>query len=299
MDLVATVLTGRTRRVVCFRSHCQAQASICVLFVRQQAEFRQVPRDHHPFFTGDLFDAFFGMLGWQGLFLLILSVDFFSRSTLHKPFRLLLRLFLPLTSSSIPPKDEEPTQVMSMGAIDQSNEPQILAIKAQQLEVEWEVHHRRVLLEATRVASKRELEHCEQSCRALRHVLRQQEDLRACEREMRELDNAKDQIMTLLKVGLANLGMWVRDHYFGESYQTCGWERLMPFFQLSGWVTATATEVRLDFSPFNHRGMRQDLQNLCLKVNTDGVHLPDGRLLVLSVGQQHSRRFDGPLAATG
>jgi hypothetical protein len=108
MDLVATVLTGRTRRVVCFRSHCQAQASICVLFVRQQAEFRQVPRDHHPFFTGDLFDAFFGMLGWQGLFLLILSVDFFSRSTLHKPFRLLLRLFLPLTSSSIPPKDEEP-----------------------------------------------------------------------------------------------------------------------------------------------------------------------------------------------
>ncbi len=28
---------------------------------------------------------------------------------------------------------------------------------------------------------------------------------------MWELDNTKDQIMTLLKVGLANLGMWVRD----------------------------------------------------------------------------------------
>ena len=38
------------------------------------------------------------------------------------------------------------------------------------------------------------------------------EELRACEREMQELDNTKDQIMTLLKVGLANLGMWVRDH---------------------------------------------------------------------------------------
>jgi hypothetical protein len=37
------------------------------------------------------------------------------------------------------------------------------------------------------------------------------EDLQACEREMWELDNTKDQIMTLLKVGLANLGMWVRD----------------------------------------------------------------------------------------
>ena len=47
------------------------------------------------------------------------------------------------------------------------------------------------------------------------------EELRACEREMQELDNTKDQIMTLLKVGLANLGMWVRDQYFGENYQHC------------------------------------------------------------------------------
>src|SRR6266700_386151 len=102
------------------------------------------------------------------------------------------------------------------------------------------------------------------------------EELRACEREMQELDNTKDQIMTLLKVGLANLGMWLRDHYFGESYQSCGWERMVPFFQLSGWVTATQAEVRLDFSPFNHRAMGRDLQDLCRNVNTSGVHLPDG-----------------------
>jgi hypothetical protein len=116
---------------------------------------------------------------------------------------------------------------------------------------------------------------------------------------MQELDNTKDQIMTLLKVGLANLGMWVRDHYFGESYQSCGWERLVPFFQLSGWVTATQTEVKLDFSPFNHRGMGRDLQDLCRKVNTDGAHLPDGRRLVLTVGQQRSGGLNGPLANTG
>jgi hypothetical protein len=39
--------------------------------------------------------------------------------------------------------------------------------------------------------------------------------------------------MTLFKVGLANLGMWVRDEYFGESYQHCGWQRLLPFFKLA------------------------------------------------------------------
>jgi hypothetical protein len=188
-------------------------------------------------------------------------------------------------------------QVTALETIGQSSEPGLLAIKAQQLEAEWEVHHRRVLLEATSVAGKRELKHCEQSCRALRLVLRQQEELRACEREMQELDNTKDQLMTLLKVGLANLGMWLRDHYFGESYQSCGWERLVPFFQLSGWVTATQAEVRLDFSPFNHRGMGRDLQDLCRKVNTDGAQLPDGRRLVLTVGQQRSGRLNGPLAS--
>ena len=190
-------------------------------------------------------------------------------------------------------------QVTALESIGQSGEPGLLAIKAQQLEAEWEVHHRRVLLEATSVAGKRELIHCEQSCRALRLVLRQQEDLQACEREMQELDNTRDQIMTLLKVGLANLGMWVRDHYFGESYQACGWERLLPFFQLSGWVTATRDEVRLDFCPFNHRAMRRDLQDLCRKVNTSGVHLPDGRRLVLTVGQRRRGCLNGPLANTG
>src|SRR5205814_5073012 len=121
------------------------------------------------------------------------------------------------------------------------------------------------------------IDKCERYCWALRQVLRHQEDLQAQARDMYELDHTKDQIMTLLKVGLANLGMWVRDHYFGESYQHCGWQRLLPFFQLSGWVTAMETEVRLDFSPFNHRAMGRDLQDLCRKVNTSGVHLPDGR----------------------
>jgi hypothetical protein len=190
-------------------------------------------------------------------------------------------------------------QVTTLETLCQFGEPGFLAIKAQQLETEWEVHHRRVLLEATSIAGKREMNHCEQSCRALRQVLRKQEELQAYEREMQELDNTKDQIMTLLKVGLANLGMWVRDHYFGESYQSCGWERLVPFFQLSGWVIATQTEVKLDFSPFNHRGMGRDLQDLCRKVNTDGAYLPDGRRLVLTVGQQRSGRLNGPLANTG
>ena len=45
--------------------------------------------------------------------------------------------------------------------------------------------------------------------------------------------------------------------------------------------------------------MERDVQDLCRKVNASGVHLPDGRRLVLTVGQQRRRRLDGPLANTG
>ena len=100
---------------------------------------------------------------------------------------------------------------------------------------------------------------CEGYCRELRHMLRRQEDLEAQARQMYELDHAKDQIMTLLKVGLANLGMWVRDEYFGESYQRCGGPGLLPFFKLGRWVTTTANEVQLELCAFNNRALVRDL----------------------------------------
>ena len=40
------------------------------------------------------------------------------------------------------------------------------------------------------------------------------------------MDNQKDQIMTVCKVALANLGMWVRDRYFPASYARASWHRL-------------------------------------------------------------------------
>jgi len=70
-------------------------------------------------------------------------------------------------------QQERLSQVTALETIgQQAGEPGLHAIKAQQVEAEWEVHHRQVLLEASSVAEKRELSHCERSCRALRHVLR-------------------------------------------------------------------------------------------------------------------------------
>jgi hypothetical protein len=162
-------------------------------------------------------------------------------------------------------------QVAAFEATGQTEEREYFPVKARQLATDWEVRSRKARLEKNAMRRQQMLTKCEGYCRELRQVLRQHEDLEAQAREMYELDHAKDQIMTLLKVGLANLGMWVRDQYFGESYQHCGWQRLLPFFKLGGWVTSTASEVRLELCAFNHRALVGDLEELCRNVKTRGA----------------------------
>jgi hypothetical protein len=106
--------------------------------------------------------------------------------------------------------------------------------------------------------------------------------------------------MTLLKVALANLGMWVRDHYFGENYQHCGGPRLLPFFKLGGRITATGEEVHLEVCAFNNRELMRDMLEVCRNVNSKGATLPDGRRLVMAVGERLlAHQFNGPLARAG
>jgi hypothetical protein len=191
-------------------------------------------------------------------------------------------------------------QVMLLQATEQTEERDYFPLKARQAATEWEVRKLQAKLEKHAVRRQGLLNKCEGYCRELRQVLRQQEDLETQARQMYELDHAKDQIMTLLKVGLANLGMWVRDQYFGESYQHCGWQRLLPFFKLGGWVTTTANEVQLDLCAFNNRALVRDLEELCHKVNAARIALPDGRRLVVTVGERlHARSHAAPLALTG
>ena len=90
----------------------------------------------------------------------------------------------------------------------------------------------------------------ERYCKEQREMLRALEELKECEREMYELDNRKDHVMTLLKVALANLAMWMRDHYFPASYAQVTWKRLLPFFQLPGTITSNAHQVQVELRPF-------------------------------------------------
>jgi hypothetical protein len=100
---------------------------------------------------------------------------------------------------------------------------------------------------------------------------------------MYELDHRKDQVMTVCKVALANVAMWVRDHYFPASFAHATWLRLLPFFRLPGTITRDATTIHVELSPFNDRALNRDLALLCERVNQASPRLPDGRLLSFTI----------------
>jgi len=120
---------------------------------------------------------------------------------------------------------------------------------------------------------------CEQACCQQRFLLRELEDLKEKERVMYELEHAKDQVMTVLKLALANVVMWTRDTYFPAAYAQATWHRLAPFFRLPGWVVRGAETVKVELRPFNDRRLNRDLEAICAQVNAEEPRLPDGRRL--------------------
>lgn len=139
------------------------------------------------------------------------------------------------------------------------------------------------MLRSRSTSSNKEFAKCEKYCREQRELLRAIEYLAQKERGMYELDNRKDQVMTVCKVALANLGMWVRDHYFPEEYAHATWHRLHPFFQLPGRIRWGAKTVEVELKPFNDRALNRDVEMLCMKVAQGELRLPDGRLLLFSM----------------
>ena len=112
-----------------------------------------------------------------------------------------------------------------------------------------------------------------------RKLLRQLEDLETQARQMFELDNRKDQIMTSLRLALTNLVMWVRDHCFPNDYAQATWKRLASFFRLPGHIIYYPDRCLVFLRPFNDRQLNRDLDTLCERVNQAQLRLPDGRFL--------------------
>lgn len=108
-------------------------------------------------------------------------------------------------------------------------------------------------------------------------------ELSARERQMYELNDQKDQIMSCLKLSLVNLVMWLREHYFPASYRNVTWERLVPFFRLGGWIRWEVSRIEVELRGFNDRELSRDLSWVCEKMNAAQLKLADGRTLVFTI----------------
>ena len=142
--------------------------------------------------------------------------------------------------------------------------------------------------------SRAAFETCEHACCQQRTLLRKLEDLKQEERVMYELEHAKDQVMTVLKLALVNLVMWTRDTYFPPTYAHATWLRLAPFFRLPGQVIRSAETVEVRLRPFNDRQLNRDLGTVCTQVNAAQPYLPDGQRLQFRV-QTHTTVSQVPI----
>jgi hypothetical protein len=153
--------------------------------------------------------------------------------------------------------------------------------RKQKADVDAELETYRQRVYRVEAKSYQESSKHERYCREQRELLRTLEELTAHERVMHELDNRKDHIMTVCKLALANLAMWVRDRFFPATYAHATWQRLLPFFRLPGHVLASREVVSVELRPFNNRQLNRDLLAVCQRVNELQPRLPDGRLLIL------------------
>jgi hypothetical protein len=156
-------------------------------------------------------------------------------------------------------------------------------VKAMQAKADAELHERWQQYHQVCDRKTQEWRKQERYCRLQRELLRALEDLQAKERTMYELNQAKDHVMTICKLALTNLAMWVRDRYFPADYAHATWHRLVPFFQLPGRVTFSPEQVQVELRPFNDRRLNRDLAQVGERLTAAPLCLPDGRHLVVTL----------------
>ena len=158
---------------------------------------------------------------------------------------------------------------------------QLVAAVEAEMEGHWQSYYRAF------DTCNREYAKWQRYCQEQRELLRELEDLKSGERQMYELDDRKDQLMSVLKVALANLVMWVRDHYFPPDYACATWQRLVPFFRLPGEVVRDRGALSVELRVFNNRALNRNLASICATVGESRPRLPGGRQLLLAVPGSH------------
>ena len=99
-----------------------------------------------------------------------------------------------------------------------------------------------------------------------------------------EIDTEKDQIMTHLKVALANSALYARETYFGEKYTRALPQTLYRiFFGQEGYVEESADQIQVTLDPSRDPVLQTDVQAACEAFNHRHISTFDGKLIRISV----------------
>lgn len=106
------------------------------------------------------------------------------------------------------------------------------------------------------------------------------------EHPMYELDNRKDQFLSVLRVFMVNVLQWLRDTVFPESYLHATYKTLVPFLQMGGFVLEGTDCLDVRFDGFWDSAKQQDLKEVVSRCNAEQFTAPDGRVLRFGICQK-------------
>jgi len=98
-----------------------------------------------------------------------------------------------------------------------------------------------------------------------------------------EMDTEKDQIMTHLKVALANSALYARENYFGEKYRHALPQTLhRVFFSQAGYVEESAKEINIILDSYRDPVLQADVLEACEALNQRQIRTFDEKLIRIS-----------------
>jgi hypothetical protein len=99
-----------------------------------------------------------------------------------------------------------------------------------------------------------------------------------------EIDSEKDQLMTHLKVALANSALYARQHYFGAKYHRALPQTLQRiFFSQEGYVEESACKIRVTLDAYRDPTLQLDAIEACHNFNQRHVINLDGKVIEMHV----------------
>jgi prepilin-type processing-associated H-X9-DG protein len=96
---------------------------------------------------------------------------------------------------------------------------------------------------------------------------------------MYELDDRKDQLLSVLRLCLLSVLQWLRNAVFPDSYARATYETVKPFIQMGGFVIEHAHSIEVRLDGFWQSAKQRDLEKLVSRCNARQFTAPDGRPL--------------------